>query len=53
MYLHAKVIRFDCGYLWVDDIENINSLYNKNDIIMEVDLMCVFVSGILLFSAKI
>ena len=42
----------------MDDIENINGLYNNNnnnnnDIMMEIDPMCVFVSGILLFSAGI
>jgi hypothetical protein len=37
----------------MDDIENINSLYNNNDIMTEVDPMYVFVSGILLFNAGI
>jgi hypothetical protein len=43
----------------MDDTDNINSVYNNNnnnnnnDIMMEVDPMCVFVSGILLFSAGI
>jgi len=38
----------------MDDFENINSLYNNNnDIMMEVDPVCVFVSEILLSSAGI
>jgi hypothetical protein len=39
----------------MDDIENINSLYNDDDDdnVMEGDPMCVFVSGMLLFSAGI
>jgi hypothetical protein len=37
----------------MDDIEDINSLNNNNDIMMGVDPMCVFVSEILLFSAEI